>query len=309
MNDHCLIIKPRATDYVLGANSPIELKSNLPSANWLPYTEFFERQLIANGDTDGCVLFTAQESFDAQMELLIQSGKIDATTLALFNSLGYMDTGMDGKPHFHSSPRFLQILTGNGFNGNALYDPWDVMRTYGVLPWKDLPVEGTMETYLTGLTDAMKAKAAQFLQAIGGKNSIQYHWVMNGSENQPAMIQALPTAPLCLGVNVGSDWNQINPPPPPSGADPGHAVMNYQIITNNFYVYDHYLPNPKDLINYPVIYALQGVVSFNPPPPSLPSNSTVPQIQNWLTRLIAWLKNLSANLNGIKGRFLKAIQK
>ena len=56
-----------------------------------------------------------------------------------------MDTNsLDGKAHFHSSPRFWGVLTGNGANGNNLPDPWDAARKYGVLPYEDLPVSSSM---------------------------------------------------------------------------------------------------------------------------------------------------------------------
>lgn len=59
----CLVIKPRATDWIKGVNSPIAFKA-VNDGNWLPYIEFFERQMLTFGDTNGCVLFTAQEAFD-----------------------------------------------------------------------------------------------------------------------------------------------------------------------------------------------------------------------------------------------------
>src|SRR5690242_15411582 len=101
--DHnCLKIIDRETDYVLGVNSPIQLKPILPSANWLPYVDFYESQRVSDGDTNGCVLFTTQESFDAQMNLLIETGKVPPDALQLLHDLGYFDIGTDGKEHFHT---------------------------------------------------------------------------------------------------------------------------------------------------------------------------------------------------------------
>ena len=293
MNDHsCVKIDIRPTDYVMGDGRLTGLPI-LPSGNWLPYTEFYERQKI-NFETDGCVLFTAQESFDAQMEYLIENNQVPQFVMDFLNSNGYMDTGLDGKKHFHSSPRYLQILTGNGYNGNNLYDPWDVMRTHGVLPWTDLPYDSntTQAEYLSGITSTMTTKAMTFLNLIGGKNAIQYHWVTQGAPGITKMILSLQTAPLCVGVNIGTDWNEVSPPPPADGTNPGHAVMNYYTFSNEVDVYDHYLPNPKRLINYPVWYALQGVVSIIPiPPPPTPSPEPTNQTTvTWLSAVAAWLQ-------------------
>lgn len=313
-NHSCLVIKPRATDYVKGVNSPIVYKA-VSSGNWVPYIEFFERQMLTSGDTDGCVLFTTQETFDAQIERMIQAGEITLATLQVFNDLGYLDTGTDGKPHFHTSPRWIQILTGNGLNGNSVQQGWDVIRNYGALPYKDLPVDPTMtpQEYIdpTAITQAMKDKALQFREAMGGRlpdsrDFVQYHWIATGAENLQGMIDALLQAPLCLGVNVGTNWNVSAPPAPASGANPGHCVMGFQITSpDDVHIYDHYQPNPKELMNYPVWWALQAVVTVNPPvpaptlpAPATPSTASPSQIAQWLRSLSAWLSNIADGLEG-----------
>jgi hypothetical protein len=227
-------VKSRPTDYIKGVNSPILFKA-VTSGNWTSRLEFFENQAIGF-ESNGCVLFAAQESFDAQMDELIARGSVPADMLAQFHAMGYMDLGLDGLPHFHSSSRFLQILTGNGFNGNSAPDAWDAMRKFGVLPWTDLPYNATITQaeYLTGITPAMGAKAAEFLTLIGGKDAIQYHWVQNGfPQNVQAIINALPQAPLCIGVPVDvSGWNQPNPVEPPMTQPAQHSVLTYSIVNN-----------------------------------------------------------------------------
>jgi len=138
-NTHsCVRVDMKPTDYIMG-DGHIVLGSvpPVPSGNWLSYYEFFERQMLNSGDTNCCVLFTTQESMDAQIEQQIQSGAISPATVAWFDSLGYMDVGTDLLKHFHSSPRWLATLTGNGLDGNNVVDGWDVLRKYGALPYKD----------------------------------------------------------------------------------------------------------------------------------------------------------------------------
>jgi hypothetical protein len=266
---HCLVIKPRSSDYIKGVNSPIVFKA-VSDGNWTPRIEFFENQDLAPwGDTNGCVLFAAQESFDAQMDNLIATGQMPPAILAQFNSMGYMDLGRDGLPHFHSSPRFLQVLTGNGTNGNSCPEAWDVMRKYGVLPWRDLPYDATItETeYFAPISQTSLEKAAQFLTLIGGKDSIQYHWILNDSvaNNIPAMQESMPQAPLCLGTPVCEPWNQEQPPTCTS-TDPAHSTIAYSIDTL-VHILDHYSPYEKELaFDYPIPYALQGIVTLPPTP-------------------------------------------
>jgi hypothetical protein len=297
-----MIFQPTPTDYRGIKGLP------RTDGNWKPYIDFYEGQLIEGQDSDGCVLFSTQEAFDAQINYLIANNQIPAGTLNLFTELGFMDSNsLDGKAHFHSSPRYLQILTGNGFNGNSVQEGWQVIQKYGCVPWSDLPVDLqlTPEQYLAPISQAVLNKGQQFLSAIGGKSSITYSWICDGTENIKNMIAALPSAPLILGVVTDAGWNQTNPTPPPSGTDPNHAVMNYQIFNGtNVWIYDHYQPADKDLVNYPVIYAFQGTVNVVPPPPAptLPANPTTVQEQTWLQQLVQWLSSLVNGLGKAKGR-------
>lgn len=258
----CLVIKPRATDYVKGVNSPIEFKA-VTDGDWTSHLFFQELQEINGWDTDGCVLFTAQESFDAQMDALWPT--LPATVQAQIASLGYLDTGTDGLQHFHSSARFLQVLTGNAYNGNSLPDPWDVMRTYGVLPWRDLSFDATVTEaeYLTPIPQASLDKAAQFLALLGGKTAIQYHWINDGGPSDTtSMDAARPQAPLCIGIAVNdAEWNMVQPAIA-SGA-PAHSVQNYASETVGEKILDHYVPFDKVLIpGYPIQFVLQGIVTY-----------------------------------------------
>jgi hypothetical protein len=301
----------------MGANSPIAIKS--VSSDWSQHLKFFERQAIGF-ETDGCVLFTAQESFDAQMDALFQNGTISPDNWQKILALGYGDIGIDGNLHFHSSARFLQVLTGNGMNGNPLHAPWDVMRQYGVLPWKDLPYDATttQAEYFAAIPQPLLDKASQFLTLIGKTatyNPIQYHWVVNGTATRIGQMQtALPMAPLCMGCPVCEPWDQLTPPTCSLTA-PTHSTMCYAISS---YVadFDHYPPFEKQLpLDYPIPYVMQGVVtpSFPPPPqvaptpapiqpaPTLPVNPTVQQESTFLTQLSQWLIGI---LNSLKGRNL-----
>lgn len=295
-NHSCVKIVPRSTDYIKGVNSPINFKA-VSNGNWTSRLEFFESQKI-QFETNGCVLFTAQESFDAQMDNLIVLGQIPQTALDWFTAQGYMDMGFDGKLHFHSSARFLEVLTGNGLNGNSLPDAWDVMRKYGVLPWKDFPYDSavTETAYLAPVSQASLDKAAAFLSLIGGKNATQYHWIVNGGlTNLPSMTAALTQAPLCIGIAVAADWNQVQP----SLADgtPGHSVMNY-FIDSFVEIYDHYLPAKKELSkSYPIHYVLQGIVSPLFAIPTPPPSATVQQEASWIQLAKQWIVNAFLRLN------------
>lgn len=265
------VLKPRSTDYIKGVSSPIVFKAVNPSGNWTPRIEFFENQdLTSWGDTNGCVLFAAQESFDAQMDQLIASGSVPSDMVAQFTGMGYMDTGLDGNQHFHSSPRFLQVLTGNGLNGNSAPEPWDVMRQYGVLPWNDLPYDAaiTEAEYFAPIAPDALAKAAQFLTLIGGENTIQYHWIaLDAPKNMAELATATQQAPLCIGISVEiPGWNQVTPIDPPATQTPQHSVLIYEVQGSDSLILDHYSPYEKVLdAGYPIQFVLQGIVTIIAP--------------------------------------------
>ena len=300
MNQHnCLKIIERPSDFLKGVSSPIPFKS--VCSDWSKHIEFFESQKVSDGDTDECVIFTAvdQSSFDSQMDVLMPS--LPTPLIELFNTMGFMDVGLDGQVHFHSSPRYTGVLTGNGQNGNALTDPWDAMRKYGVVPFKDLPVTSSMiiAQYFAPIPQSLINKGQQFLAAIGGKNAIRYHWICNGQENIQAMIQALPQAPLCIGTPVCEPWDQVSPPVC-SGQNSAHSTMCYGFSGSDALIYDHYQPAKKVLKNgYPIPFVLQGIVTPNPPPPApipppdvITPTPNVPDTLDWLQKLIVWLQSL-----------------
>ena len=321
---HSLILKPNPNDWLMG-DGHIAFKS--VCSDWSQHIDFYEGQLVENGDTDDCVIFTAQESFDAQMDNLFPT--FPPEVQQQISAMGFMDmSSVDNKPHFHSSPRFLGVLTGNGTNGNALPDPWNVFRKYGCVPWAVLPVNPTMtvQEYFAPIEPNVMAIGAKFLALIGGTNAIQYHYAVNGAENLQAMRNALPQAPLCIGVNVDdSQWNQYAPGFPPPG-NPVHSVMLYSIdASGNCLVYDHYQPAKKMLlVGYNIPYALQGIVTpvfAAPTPPVLPPNPvipaaptiqpdpTTPQILSWLSALLQWLGIIQKETKGLNtnNKMLKSL--
>ena len=309
-NHSCLVIKDDPRDYRLGDGN-IVMKANVPDGNWEQYWHFKMLQKIGGFETDLCVIFTACEtSVDTYMDFLISTGQLSQKTVDWITSLGFMDSvnSDDGKPHFHSSPLYIGNLTGNGMNGNALQDPWNTMRTYGLVPWSDFPFDMSDDNY-AGAFNLAKAqslipKGQKFLAGIGGKDAIQFHWIYNnvyGTCPTSSMDTARQTAPLCIGINVGDNWNVVLPPAPPEGSSPGHSVGNLSHPAQGEEAADHYVPFEKFLQSgYPIPQVLQAVITITPPPPAVPSepiNLQNPQSvslwEKWLSMLSNWLESIT----------------
>ena len=150
--------------------------------------------------------------------------------------------------------------------------------------------------------------AQQFLVAIGGKNAIQYQWICNGTEDIAKMLSALPQAPLCPAPADAPGWNNVEPPIP-TDSTPSHSTMLYGFQGQNALIYD-LSASTEDSSGrgLAIPYALQGIVSVNPPPPApvLPPTPTEEQEETWLQQVVDWLQN---KIVPLFGNFLKAIQR
>jgi len=233
-----------------------------------------------------------------------------------FETWGFMDSNSnDGSPHFHSSERFPGILSGLGQGGGAVTTAYDLFRKNGIVPFTILPVSPTMTMteYFdpTAITSAIKQIGLDFLSLMGGKNFLQYTWIVDGgATNVPKMAQYQPAGPYSLGIPVDdTGWNQVHPTIATGTAV--HVVSGYAVTGGSVNISDNYQPNLKILDpGYQISYVLQVIVQYIPPPPAptLPPNPTPIQTQTWLQSVVNWLQSIVNTLSGVKGRNLGSTQ-
>jgi len=302
MKNHCCLkIKYDPRDFQLG-DGKIKLKG-FGNPDWTSNYHFKERQSFDGFDTDSCVIFGFQKSYDAQMDALIQAGQLPQSLIDFFTTNGYMDSvnSIDNKPHFHTSERFTALLTGNGFSGNAAQDPCNVVRKYGCIPWTDWPFDSTIteDHYFDKPPQTLYDKGALFLSMMGGANHCQYHWVHQGKDTARSLMDsARRTAPLMLGVAATDGWNQDTPTPPAIGTPPNHLVDNINVASQGETISDNYPPFIKyQPTDYAIPQTFQMIVQYIPPPPPIPPTpiSTVQQNPKgwsaWLQSVSNWLQN------------------
>ena len=316
----CFVIKeidPR--DWRFGDGN-VQIKANVPSGNWDGYFHFQESQKINGFETDDCAVFEFQQRFDAFMDFLIATGQIPQYALEYFTANGYMDSenSDDGRPHFHTSERYVAVLTGNGQNGNSFQDCYNVFAKYGMIPWGDFPFDAsvtTPELYFVQPSAAMITKGQALLAYMGGKNALQYHWIFaNQNSTCPfsTLDQARQLAPIGIGVAVATNWNQEEPSPVPEIGTPiQHAMANTSHVSGapGERVLDHYVPFTKYLVpGYPIPFVSQFVLAptFTPPPaaPVLPVSvqenpaQNIPALKKWIAALLNWLSIVSQKVSG-----------
>lgn len=302
---HNLVIKPRASDYVLGSNSPLMLKS-VSDGDWTTHQCFDELQRNPLFDDDGCAPYYANKNLDVWMDFLMPSLPASVTS----QLQPFMQLGRDGLGHFHSSPWFTENLTGNGQNGNSLPECMDVIRKYGAIPYSEFNFTDTTTPaeYFVAPTAEQLGIGVQFLSLMGGKNFLQYHWIANDSpKNLTQMESAIMQSPLGVGIAVAESWNQETPAPDPlASTPPQHALLVTKIPAPNTQVSDNYLPYVKFLDEgYPINYILQAIVSYIVPIEQTILATTATVVQDIATspatpaQKLSWLQSIALAIKNL----------
>lgn len=285
---NCLIIETRPTDWFAGTNSKIEFQA-VNDGDWTPYLPIFDRQKIGF-ETDACVPFSAVQCIEMQINCFIRTGQLPQSTLEWLITQGYIETLADGTLQFHASERYIAKEDGTTLaQGTSFQGCWDAIRKFGILPWHDWPFDESVtsaDQFYAPVPGNLVLKAKQFLTYF----RVQYHWIRNNSET-PALAPYLKQAPIMIGTVVCEPWDQVNVPT--CSGQPAHSTTIYKIDTVR-HLLDHYVPYLKQIqFDYPIPFAIQGVVSIIPPvPPApvLPPNPSLPEEQTWLNQVLNWLK-------------------
>ena len=297
----------RDTDYRYNdGHIPFKLRG-LTTTNWGSHFEFQVWQTVAAGqDSDDCWDFGGIKNVDAFMDVLISQQILPLAVIQQITDWGFMDVGIDGNKHFHSSPRYPGILTGIGQNGGGVTTELDFSKANGLVPFTMLPVNQnmTIAEYFdpTSITQEMKDIAMQLRTLMGGKDFILYQWINDGGPTDiPKMAAAQSAGPYSLGIATNDGWNQVHPTI--ATGNPNHVVSGYAVDLPNLAVpiSDNYAPFLKVLDRgYQISYVLQIIVQYIPPPPAptLPTNIAPTQANvNILIMLVSLYQKLLALLS------------
>ncbi len=286
-NHSCVITQePREKDYIAGLNSPLPYVENVSDGNWTPFLPDFDLQKENGLETDACVTFSAVQSVEVQINWLLKNNLLSQYHIDGLKSLGFLTDGT-----FHASERYLAVLDGTTENGNTMPAPWDTMRTYGLIPYDDMPFSADITTwgeYYTQPTPEQIAKGKQFLDLFA--LNYEYVWA-NGNLTCPIpyLLKHLKQAPLCIATPVCWPWNQVEVSVCTLTA-PQHSTMVYN-EDQLTHILDHYVPFLKELPQgYFIPYAVKGIVSIVPPPqpPSVPTTVAPTQANvNILTQIVS----------------------
>lgn len=258
VNTGVLIAPPLPTDYVAGAVSAVVYKERAKDGQWGKYRPTAEKQIGVYFDTMSCVTFAALNHVEEQVAYLIEIGLLAGDDLQTLKDMGFFDE--NGK--FNASDRFIAILSGTTKQGNYLNAVWEAIRTYGLLPEKDLPgrlddrTPWEWEDWMNpaAITQEMKDKAVKVKDIL----QFAYEWI---STDQESIKYHLKQAPIQIAAPVCSPWNTTEIIKACS-AGAGHStIIDGYIDKKEFEDFDHYNPFDKRLAwNYKISAALKGIV-------------------------------------------------
>jgi len=132
------IHEERASDYILGVNSPLKGKVINESGDWVPYKPENEKQYLdAKFDTMSCATFAFLNTVETTVNYFIAKGLITKNQLNKITELGFIKNDK-----FNCSDRFTAIMAKTTQNGNSIQGVGDAVREFGLLPEDDFPFEG-----------------------------------------------------------------------------------------------------------------------------------------------------------------------
>lgn len=247
-----LVAPPRPNDWILGANSKIEIGRIVK--DWSPFLPAVESQRNKVTDFLDCVTMSgADHSIATQLNYLLSTNQLSDEAINFFRSNNYIVNGL-----FSLSSRFNAKLNNTaGQMGNYLNTVADCVRRDGILPESDWPTTENMtwdEFYKTipqALVEKAK-KAKWFLE-------IQYQWV-----NKVDFSETLESAPIQIATTTCPGWDIAPVVQKCPTTFLNHATMIYGYdFQGDWLDLDHYSPFKQILASdYDFPLNLQYVITM-----------------------------------------------
>lgn len=265
-------LSPKA--FLLGAESGVGFEVRLPKADWYNYTPTGEKQYTIKFDTMSCTTFSALNSLEMQFNYLKRNGLISAEVMKILTDSGYIDEN----GNLNLSDWFTAVMSGTTLQGNDFGSVWDSIRKHGVLPQshgKKPEDFNTTSEWLDrrNVTTEQKEKALKFIELF----DISYEFILFGKTDPKIITTHLQHAPIHIATPVCGGWavesivnacgiEQVQHATCSHGSEKDVATL----------IYDHYDPMNKRLAwDYPVPWAVKGILAVKKPKPVTPKPSYV----------------------------------
>lgn len=135
-----VLIGRQKTDWMLGANSPLDLKVRVADKNWKPYTSQHEIQVYNVGysdsyDTSLCTQYGSTDVIEHLINWDLENNKVPVLVKDWLDSKGFIVNG-----RLEISERLGGANSGMTPSGTYLYKAADSIKNLGIVPQSKLPL-------------------------------------------------------------------------------------------------------------------------------------------------------------------------
>lgn len=274
-----------------------------PSADWTPYlgATYELKQKFGNWETNDCWCFSPSKvCIDVQLNALWPQFSQEAKTFFINNGI----TSQAGL--FNLSERAYGILGGNKNNGGTAEELFQLIQSYGLIPFSALNYTDTQAnaqpTYQAFLNDYFNPNAiTQAMLDIGTQSkkyfNLQYQRIGMAwqTPSKAILTGAMQQAPLAYGVPVNpAVWNQQNTSlvnvPAYAKVELDHEVGGYKMSLSQvgYPIVDNYVPFLKVLDDgYGIYSCMQAVITI--PQSTVPISQPITGLQKFWNQFMAFL--------------------
>lgn len=282
-----VLLGQQKTDWILGANSPLNLKVRVPNQNWKPFTSNHEIQVYNVGysdsyDTSLCTQYSATDVIEHIINWDLENNEVPLVIKDWLQKEGYLVNG-----RLEISERLGGANSGMTPSGTYLYKAADAIRNLGIVPQSKLPLA---KSFVDNINPNL---IPEDVYALGRKSkeyiTINWNWV-----SKDDVSEALKDSPLMATVKYADGGGILKPQ-----GNHNHAIMVADEEDDYYVIDDSYWRQYKKYDKNFVDNFLQFKITYN-----ISNMDTNEFIKNNDTRLI---RNINTGAYAViyAGNFLK----
>lgn len=228
-NYNGVLLGHQKTDWILGANSPLDLDVRVENKDWKPYSSKHEIQIYNIGysdsyDTSLCTQYASTDVIEHIINWDLENNKIPSDIVRFLNNEGYLNNN-----RLEISERLGGANSGMTPKGTYLYSAANAIKNMGIVPQSKLPLA---PSFIDNINPNLIPKDIYNL----GKKSKEYIKINWNWIDRSQVGEALKDSPLLATVKF-SNGNEILRP---EGSH-NHAIMvageekDYYVIDDSYW--------------------------------------------------------------------------
>lgn len=251
LNYSGVLLGQQKTDWILGANSPLDLKVRVKDKNWKPFTSQHEIQIYNVGyndsyDTSLCTQYAATDVIEHIINWDLLNGKVPVSVRDFLTKEGYLVNG-----RLEISERLGGANSEMTPRGTFLYKAANAIRNLGIVPQFRLELASNFNDNINPLL------IPQDVYNLGLKSkeyiTINWNWV-----NKSQVSQVLKDSPLMATVRYANGSGILKP----NGVH-NHAIMVAGETDEYYKIDDSYFEQYKKYDKNFVANFMQFTITYN----------------------------------------------